>query len=210
VRVWYASYGSNLARERFLCYLRGGRPEGAARTYPGARDTSGPQGDEPMLLPGEVFFGWRSPTWGGGIAFYDAGVGGAERGVAGRVYARAYLLTEGQFADVAAQEMHRRPGQDLDLSHVLERASHSYGPGRYETVHLVGELHGEPVLTFSASDPAGLEHRPPTAAYLAMMVRGLQEAHGLSVEEAARYLAARPGAGDWTAEAIAAMDALRT
>ena len=66
------------------------------------------------------------------------------------------------------------------------------------------------MLTFSASDPAGLEHRQPTAAYLLMMVRGLQEAHGLSVEEAAAYLAARPGAGDWTPEAITALDTLRT
>ena len=27
--VWYASYGSNMNRERFLCYIRGGQPEGA-------------------------------------------------------------------------------------------------------------------------------------------------------------------------------------
>src|SRR5687767_6536481 len=112
MRVWYASYGSNLARDRFLCYLRGGRPEGATRTYPGARDTSDPQGDEPMLLPGGVFFGWRSPTWGGGIAFYDASprVDGASRhdgSAEAGAYARAYLITESQFADVAAQEMHR-------------------------------------------------------------------------------------------------------
>ena len=33
VQVWYASYGSNLARDRFLCYLEGGRPKGATRTY---------------------------------------------------------------------------------------------------------------------------------------------------------------------------------
>jgi hypothetical protein len=210
MRVWYASYGSNLSRDRFLCYLRGGRPEGATRTYPGARDTSDPQGDDPLVLPGQVFFGWRSPTWGGGIAFYDADAQAARDAPDPGAYARAYLLTEGQFADVAAQEMHRVPGDDLDLSHVLERARHSYGPGRYETLHLVGELRGDPVLTFSATDPAALERRAPSAPYVAMIVRGLVEAHGLSVEEAARHVASRPGAGDWTAADIAALDGLRT
>jgi hypothetical protein len=205
MRVWYASYGSNLSRDRFRCYLRGGRPEGATRTYPGARDTTDPQGDESMLLPGEVFFGWRSPTWGGGIAFYDA-----DARVDGTVYARAYLVTEGQFSDVAAQEMHREPGEGLDLSHVLQRARHSYGPGRYETLHLVGELRGDPVLTFTATDPAALERHAPSAAYVAMMARGLGESHGLSAAEAARYLASRPGAGHWTPEAILDLDALRT
>ena len=38
--LWYAAYGSNLARDRFETYLSGGRPDGAARHYPGARDPS--------------------------------------------------------------------------------------------------------------------------------------------------------------------------
>lgn len=72
--VWYAAYGSNLDRDRFLTYLGGGRPPGATRTYPGARDRRPPANDRPLLLPGALFFAWESPTWGGGIAFYDAAV----------------------------------------------------------------------------------------------------------------------------------------
>jgi hypothetical protein len=186
VQVWYASYGSNLSRHRFLAYLRGGRPEGASRTYPGARDNALPLDDRAMTLPGEMFFGWESPTWGGGIAFYDADAEGT-------TLARAYLVTEQQFADVAAQEMHRRPGEDLDLSHVLEHARHELGPGRYEALHLVGELEGAPVLTFTTPDPAVLQLNPPEAAYLRMVVTGLREAHGLSDAELTAYLLARPG-----------------
>jgi hypothetical protein len=69
--LWYAAYGSNLARDRFENYLSGGRPVGATRHYPGARDSSPPIDDRPLLLPGRLFFAWESPTWGGGIAFYD-------------------------------------------------------------------------------------------------------------------------------------------
>ena len=139
MQVWYACYGSNLRRDRFLCYLQGGRPEGARRRYPGARDTTVPADDRPMTLPGSIVFGWDSPTWGGGIAFYDAEAEGA-------TLARAYLVTDQQFADVAAQEMHREPGDDLDLAHVLEHSRHVVGPGRYESLLLVGELEGHPVL----------------------------------------------------------------
>jgi hypothetical protein len=196
VQVWYASYGSNLSRDRFLCYLQGGRPEGASRSYPGARDRSTPADDRALTLPGEMFFGWESPTWGGGIAFYDAAA-------AGTTLARAYLVTEQQFADVAAQEMHRTPGADLDLSHVLEHSRHELGPGRYEALHLVGELEGAPVLTFTTPDPTALQPNSPASAYLRMIVRGLREAHGLSDGELAAYLLGRPGLqADWDATRI--------
>ena len=196
MQVWYASYGSNLARDRFLCYLQGGRPPGATRTYPGARNPSPPVDDRGLSLPGEMFFAWESPTWDGGIAFYDATAPGA-------TLARAYLVTDQQFADVAAQEMHREPGEDLDLGTVLSRSRHDLGPGRYESLHLVGELDGHPVLTFTAPDPVLLQRNAPAEPYLVMIARGLSETHGLDVEEVVAYLADRPGAAPrWDRESL--------
>lgn len=196
MQVWYASYGSNLARDRFRCYLEGGRPPGGTRTYPGARNTSPPVDDRPLTLPGEMFFAWESPTWGGGIAFYDATSPGA-------TLARAYLVTEQQFADVAAQEMHRTPGEDLDLSTVLARSRHDLGPGRYESLHLVGELEGHPVLTFTTPEPVALQRNSPTRPYLEMIARGLSETHELDVDSIVDYLAARPGTSPgWDADAL--------
>ena len=197
MHVWYASYGSNLSRDRFLCYLRGGRPEGASRTYPGARDRTEPLDDRPFTMPGQIFFGWDSPTWGGGIAFYHADLEGV-------ALARAYLIRDQQFADVAAQEMHREPGEDLDLEHVLEHSKHVVGPGRYEALHLVGELDGHPVLTFTTPDPLELPHRAPSRAYLAMVAAGIVETHGLGEEAVVDYLAGCGGiAPEWTRAAVA-------
>ena len=191
MQVWYASYGSNLSRDRFLHYLGGGRPEGASRTFPGARDSTPPVDDRALTLPGELFFAWESPTWGGGICFYDADTPGP-------TLARAYLVTEQQFADVAAQEMHQLPGEDLDLTYVLEHARHDLGPGRYEALHLVGELEGTPVLTFTTPDPAALQRNSPASAYLAMLVAGLRESHALTDDQITDYLLGRPGIGpDW-------------
>ena len=129
--LWYAAYGSNLARDRFEAYLFGGRPAGATRHYPGARDPSPPLDDRPLLLPGRLFFAGDSPTWGGGIAFYDADGEGT-------VYARAYRITTEQFSDLAAQEMRRDPGVELDLSRgaraaaalVRARSLRDAAPGR--------------------------------------------------------------------------------
>ena len=186
MQVWYACYGSNLLRERFLCYLQGGRPAGATRTYPGARDRREPARDVPMTLPGDVFFGWSSPTWGGGIAFYHADADGA-------ALARAYLVTDQQFSDVAAQEMRREPGTDLDLTTVLDERRHDTGSGRYESLHLVGELEGVPVLTFTTPHPAALQRNSPSEAYLTTIALGLRESHGLSDAAICDYLLARPG-----------------
>ncbi len=207
--VWYASYGSNLATERFACYLGGGRPEGATRTCPGARDATPPLDERAVTLPGRIRFGGQSTTWGGGVAFLDADA-------PDRALARAYLITEGQFADVAAQEMHRDPSEDLDLGTVLEQGRHSVGPGRYETLHLVGELEAAPVLTFTAADPDELPVNPPSTAYLRMIARGLRETHDLGPADVAGYLLGCDGveaagldpvAGGWSEPELAALAA---
>ncbi|GAA5152789.1 hypothetical protein GCM10023340_33720 [Nocardioides marinquilinus] len=198
--VWYAAYGSNLSLARLTCYLAGGRPPGAARTYPGARDPSPPSDVRPVELAGTVHFAWDSPAWGGGIAFYDPRRPGPSAG-------RAYRLTRGQLADVLAQEMHRDPGADLDptdLTGLLATGTATLGPGRYETLHVVGDLDGEPVVTFTAPEGA-VPPRAPTAPYLVVMGRGLLEC-GWTTQRAAAYLAARPGAGPaWTPDAVAAL-----
>ena len=198
--IWYVGYGSNLDRDRFARYLAGGRPPGAARATPGARDSSPPLEERAVTLPGSVFFGHRSLTWGGGVAFLDAEADDAALG-------RAYLVSDAQFSDIAHQEMHRDPGEDLDLAAVLRDRRHSYGPGRYETLHLVGELEGHPMLTFSAAHHSHVEPHEPAEAYLAMMARGLRQTHGLGPDAVAEYLLARPGIGGWDHEGITSLAA---
>jgi hypothetical protein len=194
--IWYASYGSNMDAGRLRSYLEGGSPPGAVVSQPGARDPSPPRDVRPVSLAGSVYFAWDSPTWGGGIAFYDPLAPGTSVG-------RAYLLTRAQLSDVAAMEMHRPPGDDLDLTELLAAGSSSHGPGRYETLHVVGSLDEIPVVTFTSSEH-DVPHRAPTAPYLATMGRGLRDGHGWTASEAASYLLDRPGIGpEWTAADIA-------
>ncbi|MFD0684711.1 histone deacetylase [Actinomadura fibrosa] len=198
--LWYVAYGSNLFRERFGCYLSGGRPRGGARHYTGCRDPRPARAERPVTLPGGIYFALTSLTWGGGMAFYDPEL-------PGRAAARAYLLSRRQFCDVMAQEMRRDTGTDHDLSEVLATGRQRLGPGRYETVLRVGDLEGHPMLTFTAPDPvARAALNAPTAPYLTMLGSGLREAHGWTPSRAGGYLAARPGAaGAWTAPEVAAL-----
>lgn len=198
--MWYVAYGSNLHADRLMYYLTGGTPPGGLRACPGCRDTSPPSKIAPHTMPGGIYFATESQTWTGGRAFYDPSLPGTAAG-------RAYLLTAGQFADLAAQEMYREPGADLDLTTVLVTGRDELGPGRYETLLHVGDRERTPVLTFTAPwSAADVPGNPPSAAYLRTLALGLREAHGWPVPEVARYLAGlRGAAGHWTVDEVAGL-----
>jgi hypothetical protein len=193
--VWYVSYGSNMCADRFTCYLEGGRPSGGSRTNPGAHDPSPARRDAPVELSGSLYFAGNSSQWGGGgVAFYDHEAPGVTA-------ARAYLVSAEQFADIAAQEMHRLPEPGDPLAEVVigglggEGSRHHAGPGHYETLVEVGALEGLPLLTFTS--PHGLHavaHTVPSPAYVAMLVTGLAELRGWDTDRARAYVAARVAA----------------
>ncbi|MEV8568333.1 histone deacetylase [Streptomyces sp. NPDC051322] len=186
--VWYAAYGSNMHADRLAYYIEGGRPSGGARHYPGCRNRRLPEQTVPVLLPGVLYFALESLVWTGGMGFYDPDG-------AGEMPARAYLVTAEQFSDIAAQEMHRDPGTDIDLTRALATGRDRLGPGRYETLVCPGAIDGIPVFTFTAPwSLAEAELNAPSAAYLGNFATGLMEAHGWTPERSAEYLATRPGA----------------
>jgi hypothetical protein len=152
------------------------------------------------MLAGTLYFATESAVWTGGRAFYDPD--GPDE-----TAARAYLISASQFSDIAAQEMYREPGADLDLAEAVARSREALGPGRYETLVCVGVLEGHPVVTLTAPWGHGdVPGNAPSGAYLRYLGAGLVEAHGWSAERAATYLATRPGAdGRWTPESVAAL-----
>jgi hypothetical protein len=198
--IWYVSYASNMCANRLNCYLAGGTPVGALHTHSGCRDRRPPRQAAGHILAGGVYFAMESAVWGGGRAFYDPELVGAAA-------ARAYFITSGQFADIAAQEMGRAPGKDIDLRPVLATGRVGLGPGRYETLLHVGDLDGDPLLTFTAPwHAAEVPWTVPSASYLRVLTAGLREAHSWGISRATTYLARLPGArGHWTPADIAAL-----
>jgi hypothetical protein len=194
--VWYVAYGSNMRAARFGCYISGGRPPGANRTYLGCRDPSPPVRDIAIQLAGGLTFAGASRVWGGGVAFYNPHADG-------EIVARAYLLTFGQFSDVVAQETRRPVGNDLTLGDGGGRRWTT--PSRvYETLLHVDDRDGFPMVTLTSLQ--NLEPTTPSAPYLRTMLDGLGEVFGWSEDERVRYLLRAPGITPaWTAGELLAL-----
>ncbi|MEO0494244.1 MAG: hypothetical protein AAF081_12595, partial [Actinomycetota bacterium] len=199
--VWYACYGSNCSRDRFLVYLDGGLAEGSADHHDGARDPSPPRADGPAVFDTNVCFAGHSGRWGGAPAFLEH-----RRADAGAL-GRRYLITLEQFADVQAQENRRRPGElDLpaDIGALAPGERRTVLDSAYGAVAALAPVDGHPTLTFTAPEPP--EHRdpaPPSEMYLATILHGLREVHDLDpdtlVERVGRSIGVRP---HWSDDAM--------
>lgn len=201
--VWYAGYGSNLSAERFLCYIAGGTPRGAAQPCRGARDTTQPRADRPLDVPYRLYFSGHSTMWDGAPAFIDT-----VESTDTPARARAYLITWEQFEDVVAQENGRLTAPiDLVPDELTVGSSHPIGAGLYPNVRCVGHLEGLPALTFTSARTmaeAQAELARPADAYLEMMIDGLRVSHAMSDGAIVAYLGAAPGcSGELVAAVLA-------
>lgn len=144
--VWYVAYGSNLLRERFLCYIKGGWFRDV-KSYQGCKDKSVPLYSMPFQVPYEMYYGNQSKTWqGGGVCFLDAAKPGHSIG-------RAYLVTREQFADI----------------HMQEGKSDQW----YDQILDLGLLHGVPALTFT--NHTRRPEISPSYLYLKVVKEGMKE-----------------------------------
>jgi len=109
--VWYASYGSNIFRQRFDCYIKGGRIAGNNRIYTGARDTTPPLSAQNINIPYQLYFAKTSVKWnGGGVGFIRH-----ERDGKNYTLGKMYLITRQQFNDVVRQESNLRQNIEIDF-----------------------------------------------------------------------------------------------
>ena len=70
--VWYAAYGSNLNRDRFANYIKGGVYPLMGKYCDGCTDKSKWVKEIEHCYPGEMYYGNASSSWEGkGVAFYD-------------------------------------------------------------------------------------------------------------------------------------------
>lgn len=175
--VWYCCYGSNLSRQRFLCYIVGGTPKYGKNKGEGSRDKNFPDIHHPFMIKHKLFFALpdgRKATgnWGtGGVAFIDLEPTDV------RTYGRLWKITTEQFQDVMRQE------------------------GKwYNEILKLGEKEGLPIFTLTMRTP-GLNfqvgrERPmtltvmkPSEPYLKTIIEGLKETYpDLSKRDILNYL----------------------
>lgn len=95
--VWYACYGSNINRERFMKYILGDRT-GALSNSNGCSDKTPPRGEQQIILNHPIYFAKYSPKWSNrGVAFLDAKREGLS-------YCKMYLITKEQFGQIQQME----------------------------------------------------------------------------------------------------------
>lgn len=84
--VWYACYGSNMSKERFMRYIRN------------CTDTTPPVEDQQYWFKHNIYFAKAASIWqNGGKAFLDDTCEGG-------AYGRAYKITEAQFEEIQERE----------------------------------------------------------------------------------------------------------
>lgn len=192
--VWYCSYGSNLSRDRMMCYIQGGKPNGGSREYAGCTDKTAPLEDRVFEIPGELYFAGRSKVWGGGMGFVDHTKSYA------RTVSRAYLITAEQFMDVAKQE-NWTSTQELSFRMIDEGAIRltpqtwwhktmvkrgRRSEGSYDLLWMCGEIDGVKAYTFTS--PTVRPRTVPSKAYTNMIATGLAETCGWGPVQSAAYL----------------------
>ena len=189
--VWYAAFGSNLLRERFVTYLTGGPvPYSTGRVQAGARDRRPPSAERTVEIDRRLYFAGSSPGWGhGGVAF----IGGPtvdERSA----LVRLWRITWSQFEDVFAQENASTAPLAIDCEAVTAAGGLDLLPSRFGRVAPLGPgPDGAPMVTVTAPSDAALPSRPADRSYLRVVGLGLMQAFGLTAPAAADYLATADG-----------------
>ncbi|KAG2679454.1 hypothetical protein I3760_11G050900 [Carya illinoinensis] len=201
IDVWYAAFGSNMWKPRFLCYIEGGQVGGMQKPCSGSMDRTPPKEIVWKSYPYRLFFGRESSSsWGpGGVAFLDP-----ESKSQDKAYLCLYRITLEQFNDVLAQEnvLSRDMTSPLfDLAALTSITSKEpkfldvLRRGWYRNVVYLGNEDNFPILTMTCShlDLKSFKsgERPlkgPCKAYAATLIKGLVGGGLLSEEEAMAYI----------------------
>lgn len=189
--VWYASYGSNLRRARFMCYIEGGTPEGSTREEVGCKDNTQPRADEKIKINHSLYFAENGEHWENkGVAFINK-----EEDAKGEsaTLGRMYLITKEQFMDVVAQE-NRLDKVSIDLDDVKRKKSFVFRQSWYGNILYLGEHKGSPIFTFTTyKKKEETEFNEPSVKYLHVIAAGLMEAWSMNKEQIRDYLTGKGG-----------------
>ena len=186
--VWYASYGSNINKNRFLCYILGGTPKGSAKDEKGCRDKSLPKDERAYKIQHQMYFAKESSSWQGGVCFI-----GLEQDPSYETYSYMYLIKREQFLDVVRQE-NACENIDIDLEEVISKGNKVIGKSWYGNILCLGDNEGYPVFTFTSIDEINpLNVRKPSKEYLLTIILGLKAQIGLDDNQILKYLKKTPG-----------------
>lgn len=155
----YAAYGSNLLKERFMVYIKGGYFEGIE--YTGCSDKTEPISLGWMYVPHRLYFAKKSSRWDNkGVAFLSCQL---EQNKDLHAVVRLWRISEKQFECLKKQEGSVWYHKELEL----------------------GERDGLIIKTISGCWKN--EINPPSERYLEVIKKGLKETTGWTDEQIEEY-----------------------
>ncbi len=188
--VWYVSYGSNMLRSRFYCYIQGGIPKGSVKYHTGCRDKSFPLKEKNIIIHRELYFAKGQSSWGrGGVAFIKPEL---DDNIC--TYGKMYLITKEQFEDVVRQENDLSGDLNLNMDAIIEmKYMKVFNDAWYDQINFIGFDENWPVFTFTHHSFLNRELCPPNHNYINCLRDGLMEAYRFTDEEALYYLKSHGG-----------------
>jgi len=169
--VWYAAYGSNLFRSRFLCYIKGNAPTENHKPHIGCRDNSDPTDDIIATCEYPVVYAGSTSSWGdGGVAFLEVAGSHPETPL------RLWRVTREQFEDICAMENGLLPGEiEFDWFTLLKNGTMLVTErGWYRQSVYLGNVQGDPVVAFTWAE-SRLDINSPSQRYSQIIADGLAE-----------------------------------
>ncbi len=188
--VWYASYGSNLCEDRFLCYIKGGMPQGSKKMHSGCSDKTAPRAIQNIIINRALYFAMEFSSWGkGGVAFIKNKPDEKEA-----TLGRMYLITIEQFVDVVRQENDYEGKLEIDFYNVQEQGSSVFLSNTwYGNLIYLGEESGYPIFTFTNEQFLEEEINAPSNEYLNTLKVGVRESYKMTDIEVQSYFESKLG-----------------
>ena len=168
--VWYLSYGSNMLKERFMCYIEGGTYKTV--TEEGCRDKTPPVDEKIIMIPHRVYFAGSNKKWN------DAGVAFIESEEKGLATCRMYKITKEQFVDVLKQENRLDEIPEVDFEKVMEKGQMKVIESEYDNMLYLGDHDGVPIFTFTCSGSP--DHNRPDRKYVDTINSGVVDMNIIS------------------------------
>ena len=195
--VWYAAYGSNLYRNRFLLYIQGGNAEYVNMTYSGCTNKSLPLKESTCCIPYELYFSQKAVKWQNKAVAFIKSTPDSEK----ETLCKIYLITEEQFLEVNQQE-NSQPADfeasNIDLEATKQQRYSLVGSEDscqwYGRIIYTGEKEGFPIYSFTAKwAENSIEYSAPCNNYLAVIVNGLKDSFDFNDDQIYEYINKKAG-----------------
>jgi len=179
--LWYASYGSNLNLDRFMCYIVGGKPKNSTKAEKGCSDKTPPIKDRPHKINNALYFARHSKKWNNGgscILSIDNKQNKITLG-------RKFLITKQQFLDIVSQN-NGVENTKIDFDEVIKLGSKSINKSLSGNILYLGDEDNYPIFTFTSHFDE-TEFVKPDILYLATIGSGIKETFNYTNKQVTDY-----------------------